>query len=228
MATTIVDSVYQAFTTIREMHEDRLKEVRAEYINHEHYENLRIVNEHLKGVSEQDVCTLVNTRSVFTIDVETRLRIIFCLEPKLKLYMKDKKDKDREKNFATNSQGEIFDKYIVVLKEKGNANVSKNLYDQFKAIEVSPARVELFELRELVFNISKHTLVPEHVLIPSFMEDVISKLMSDLNIKNKSQFPVILKTDPMAKYIGAKPGDIVKILRHSPTAGAHVFYRLCV
>lgn len=226
MATTIVNAVYQAFTTIKEMHDDRLKGALDD--KHEHYTNLRVISEYLQGVGEQDVCTLVNTRSVFTIDVEKRLRIIFCLEPKFKLYSKEKRDKDREKNFATTSEGELFNRYIVVLKEKSNANVYKNLYDQFKGIDIAPAQVELFELKELVFNISKHSFVPEHVLIPSFMEDFISNLMAELNIKNKSQFPVILKTDPMAKYIGAKPGDIVKILRNSPTAGSHVFYRLCV
>lgn len=43
-----------------------------------------------------------------------------------------------------------------------------------------------------------------------------------------AQFPYMLATDPVAKEIGAKPGDFVRITRKSETAGSSVYYRYVV
>jgi len=39
------------------------------------------------------------------------------------------------------------------------------------------------------------------------------------------QFPYLLATDPVAKEVGAKPGDFVRIIRKSETAGSSTYYR---
>ena len=43
-----------------------------------------------------------------------------------------------------------------------------------------------------------------------------------------SQFPYIQSTDALAKEIGAKPGDMVRITRRSETAGTSTYYRYVV
>ncbi len=43
-----------------------------------------------------------------------------------------------------------------------------------------------------------------------------------------SQFPYIQSTDSIAKEVGAKPGDFVRITRASETAGTSVYYRYVV
>lgn len=43
-----------------------------------------------------------------------------------------------------------------------------------------------------------------------------------------SQFPYIQSTDSIAKEIGAKPGDLVRIVRSSETAGSSTYYRYVV
>ncbi|MDW8044070.1 MAG: DNA-directed RNA polymerase subunit H [Nitrososphaerota archaeon] len=43
---------------------------------------------------------------------------------------------------------------------------------------------------------------------------------------NRNQLPKILTTDPVVKKMGARPGDIIKITRTSPTAGLTVYYRV--
>ena len=43
-----------------------------------------------------------------------------------------------------------------------------------------------------------------------------------------AQLPYILMTDPVAKEIGAKPGDFVRVTRKSETAGTSVYYRYVV
>ena len=51
--------------------------------------------------------------------------------------------------------------------------------------------------------------------------------MEKYNIK-LDQFPRILATDPAVLSTGAKPGQIVKIIRKSPTAKYATAYRLVV
>jgi DNA-directed RNA polymerase I, II, and III subunit RPABC1 len=42
------------------------------------------------------------------------------------------------------------------------------------------------------------------------------------------QLPKILRSDPMAKYLGARRGNLVKIIRDSVTAGEYIVYRLVI
>ena len=42
------------------------------------------------------------------------------------------------------------------------------------------------------------------------------------------QLPQISSLDPAVKAIGAKPGDILRVIRKSPTAGEHMAYRYVV
>lgn len=74
------------------------------------------------------------------------------------------------------------------------------------------------------FDVMSHQLVPKHEIIS---EKEAGKVFVRLNI-TKDNLPRILITDPSAKRIGAKVGDIVKITRESPTAGVSEFYRLVI
>nr|BAS01487.1 RNA polymerase I, II and III 24.3 kDa subunit [Lotharella vacuolata] len=83
--------------------------------------------------------------------------------------------------------------------------------------------VELFYEYELVLNAVKHYLVPDHELL-YFLEK--KKLLDCYKIK-ESQLPKILINDPIARYYGARKGDIFKITRYSETVGVYVTYRVC-
>ncbi len=83
--------------------------------------------------------------------------------------------------------------------------------------------IELFSEDELVLNITKHKLMPKHTLLtPQEKEEFL--VQSGLK---EAQLPRILPTDPMAKYLGARRGDIIRIVRRSETAGKCVMYRFC-
>ncbi|MFH1642314.1 MAG: DNA-directed RNA polymerase subunit H [Nanoarchaeota archaeon] len=73
-------------------------------------------------------------------------------------------------------------------------------------------------------DITKHKLVPKHVLAgDKEKKDLLDKYKVDL-----ADLPKILKTDPAIKALVAKPGDVIKIIRTSPTAGEAVSYRVVV
>lgn len=86
-------------------------------------------------------------------------------------------------------------------------------------------RVSFFSIYMIVVNPLHHILVPKHEIVP---EDHHKELMESLYITSKSKFPEIkFHIDPIARCIGAVPGDIIKITRPSASAGEAVIYRVC-
>jgi DNA-directed RNA polymerase subunit H len=71
------------------------------------------------------------------------------------------------------------------------------------------------------FNIFEHHLVPEHEILS---KEEAKELLKEYHVE-AYQLPQIRTSDPAVFLIGARPGDIVKITRKSPTAGVHVTYR---
>ncbi|MEM0014419.1 MAG: DNA-directed RNA polymerase subunit H [Zestosphaera sp.] len=74
------------------------------------------------------------------------------------------------------------------------------------------------------FNILEHELVPKHEVLKP--EEAVEVLRS-LGVKPE-QLPYMRASDPVARAIGAKPGDIVRITRKSPTAGKIIVYRFVI
>ena len=72
------------------------------------------------------------------------------------------------------------------------------------------------------FDIQKHMLVPKHEIMT---EEEISNEFSDVDYDFKD-LPKIKVNDPVAKSIGAEPGNILRITRESQTAGVFVTYRI--
>ncbi|WP_290900945.1 DNA-directed RNA polymerase subunit H [Ferroglobus sp.] len=74
------------------------------------------------------------------------------------------------------------------------------------------------------FKLQDHILVPKHELLS---KEEAEELLKILGVR-KEDLPKIRADDPIAKEIGAKPGDIVRIIRESKTAGRSVVYRLVI
>ena len=86
-------------------------------------------------------------------------------------------------------------------------------------------RVSFFSIELIVINPMKHVLVPKHQIVPPEQHN---ELMNSLYINVKSKLPEIkFHIDPIARCIGAVPGDIIKITRPSSSAGESIIYRLC-
>ena len=85
--------------------------------------------------------------------------------------------------------------------------------------------LQIFDIRRLQFDITTHRRVPRHRIITKEEVAIIEK---KFNITNaKKQLPWIDSQDAMAKWIGARPGDIVEILRFSESGGDVAYYRYC-
>ncbi|KSW11652.1 DNA-directed RNA polymerase subunit H [Pyrodictium occultum] len=78
--------------------------------------------------------------------------------------------------------------------------------------------------RQKKFNILEHDLVPRHEIVPP---EEAARILRELGVRPE-QLPWLRVTDPVARAIGAKPGDIVRIYRKSPTSGEVVVYRYVV
>ncbi len=74
------------------------------------------------------------------------------------------------------------------------------------------------------FKVDKHILTPKHLKLS---EKEKAQLFEKYHVTSK-EMPKILKTDAALRELEAKPGDAVKIIRKSPTAGEAIFYRVVI
>ena len=71
-------------------------------------------------------------------------------------------------------------------------------------------------------DITKHELVPKHIILTDKERE---ELFKKYGISFK-QLPRMSLTDPVIKILDGKPGNVVKIIRKSSTAGETVYYRV--
>ncbi|MCJ7767612.1 DNA-directed RNA polymerase subunit H [Candidatus Bathyarchaeota archaeon] len=74
------------------------------------------------------------------------------------------------------------------------------------------------------FDLFEHELVPKHEILA---EEEKAALLTKYRVQ-PYQLPQISSVDPTVKAIGAKPGDVLRVVRKSPTAGEHMAYRYVV
>ncbi|XP_052173044.1 DNA-directed RNA polymerase V subunit 5A-like [Diospyros lotus] len=92
-----------------------------------------------------------------------------------------------------------------------------------KAVELFPFKVEIFQITDLLVNITKHALKPRHQLLT---EEEKQKLLKKFNLEDK-QLPRMLQKDAIARYYGLEKGQVVKVSYSGEITGSHVTYR-CV
>jgi len=83
---------------------------------------------------------------------------------------------------------------------------------------------EVFRIMEIIRDISKHHLVPKHILLSE--EDTI-KFTDEYKLK-KLDMGRIYIDDPMARYLYAQKDNIIQIIRPSIYSGYGTNYRLVV
>jgi len=123
------------------------------------------------------------------------------------------------------------------------------------AVSMQSNVLQIFHTGQLTFDITTHRKVPAHRIlkeeeVKNFLEkfrislDDIAKAMRKDHIQVSSEEPMLVQIamkhkeympiphvssqDAAVRWIGGKPGDIVEVMRKSPTAGATPYYRFCV
>lgn len=87
----------------------------------------------------------------------------------------------------------------------------------------TPSRwVELFYVSELRIDITQHQMVPRHIRLSSSERDAVLKKYA----AKEQHMPKILLTDPMARYMGLRQGDMVRIERKMSNQGELPMYRI--
>jgi len=144
--------------------------------------------------------------------------------PKLETFFNDVPDEESENTeVIVMMNGGVMDAHhVIALKQ----------YMKLKEIQSERGekvrrklRVSFFSIDVLVVNPLRHVLVPKHEIVP---EEKHKELMASMYIIAKSKFPEIkFHIDPIARCIGAVPGDIIKITRPSASSGQAIIYRVC-
>ncbi|KAJ4720311.1 putative DNA-directed RNA polymerase II [Melia azedarach] len=92
-----------------------------------------------------------------------------------------------------------------------------------KEVQKFPAQVEIFQITDLLVNITKHILVPKHEILT--VEDK-QKLLKKYKVEEK-QLPQMLRTDALARYYGLEKGQVLKLTYMDGIAKSLETYR-CV
>lgn len=106
---------------------------------------------------------------------------------------------------------------IIVVKDSVTA-FARQLFDSV----TGDIKIQCFSIDNLLFDITKHTLVPKHTLLSTNEKN---ELLETYKIKDV-QLPKICTSDPVVKHFGAKKGDIFRITRHSESCGENYYYRI--
>ncbi|CAN0890527.1 DNA-directed RNA polymerase V subunit 5A [Linum grandiflorum] len=91
-----------------------------------------------------------------------------------------------------------------------------------KALRLFSFKVEIFQILDLLVNITKHVLRPRHQVLT---EEEKKQLLEKYNVEDK-QLPRLLKTDAIAQYYGLEKGQVVKVTYTGDITESHVTYRI--
>ena len=110
---------------------------------------------------------------------------------------------------------ETYNLKIVIFKD-----MNQKTFKQLIAFDNTQA----FWEKELMMNIIDHDYVSKHIVLK---EEEIKEFIISYQI-TRDKLPKLEIYDPIVRYYNMKIGDIVRIIRNSPSAGKAVYYRVVV
>lgn len=159
----------------------------------------------------------LNTTILYALSKNLRKNIINELKEKLK-------DGDNIKDF-TNKYGGKNNIIIVFNNESISTAVKSQLNKYDKIFQKNGGHLQYFSSQQLMFNPTKHEYVPKHTKLT---DEEVKEFMKEYLARSKMHMHVILQNDPIAKWIGLKHGDIVRIDRYNENSGESFSYRSCI
>jgi len=115
--------------------------------------------------------------------------------------------------------------FILILQEYPPSITLQAIQAKDRALQEKGGFLQIFLTKELMYNPTKHELVPKH---KKMTEEEATELVETMQLKSKNQLPFIQKTDVIARWLGLQAGEIVKITRYTETSGKYYYYRVCV
>lgn len=115
--------------------------------------------------------------------------------------------------------------FILIMPDYPPSITLQQLQNKHLTLASIDGFMNIFLCKELMYNPMNHELVPKHEKIT---EEEGKKLMENLQLKSKTQIPLIQRTDVIARWLGLAKDDIVRITRYNETSGEYYFYRCCV
>lgn len=113
------------------------------------------------------------------------------------------------------------------VEEEGFTRVlisAKEKFTPYAKREANEAQIELLAGPFPLFDIFAHELVPDHKFAT---KEEINELQRKFGIK-LSQLPKISTNDPVARTLGARVGDVLRITRESATTKTSSVYRVVI
>ena len=113
------------------------------------------------------------------------------------------------------------DDLIIISKDKTNLTI-RDLVEQLFIKDKK--FVNIYNLHDYLFNILEHEMQPTFRILS---DDEKQQVMKRYNITKDKEFPDISRFDPVSQAIGVRPGELIEIIRSSPTAVNSLYYRIC-
>ncbi len=204
MENQIIKDTYNAYMIVLEMLEDR-----NFIIEDKHQKNITIF---AKEYQEQDDIS-------FIFNKEKSTDLYFSIMKQDKITKKDlikHIDNIKEKNHK-------IENILILCLDKQLLNYIIEFRTKFQL------NLEIFLISNMQLNISKHELVPKHILLT----DEEKKVFLETNGYKESELPRIKLNDPMTLYYNGKVGDVFKIIRENmngrnKTSGQGFYYRIVI
>lgn len=156
----------------------------------------------------------INTDQLEKVSMYTMGKVLIIFPQKDKITAID--INNYSKFAVENSHAQV----IVVTKSKPSENVLIAMKARAKD------RMQFFHLPELQYDITSHRMSMPHRIMKA--DEATAMMEANKISKPEDQIPWIDSQDIQARVIGAIPGDILEIVRHSDSAGRSVYYRYCV
>lgn len=186
-------------------------------------DNIDEFDEHEVDIDRED---FYNDKNIIEFHT-SNTTIIFALTRKLRRSILEEL-KDLASVDITNFTNKYNDKLNVIIVFN-NDTISTPILLQLskydKMLQKKGGTLQYFHIKNLLFNPTKHQLVPRHIKLSN---EEVTEMMDKYLIRGKIQLPYILHNDPIAKWLGLKQGDVIKIERYNENSGLAYYYRVCV
>ena len=211
----LLNNVFRSREVVTEMLETRGYDV-DKYKNYT-LDEVDIMLKNMAKKVNSEMCPLDLVCSLKKEDT-SKIYVKYLLQSKIRLVnLKNIIEDMIEKLVEDNSE------IIFIIKDKiSNMASYDNMFDSY--ISTNNIHIQVFSIEHLLVNITKHVLVPPLRILAEEEKD---KIVETYRLNKMTQLPIILKSDPVAKFYGVRKGDLCEIIRPSETSGIYINYRYC-